>query len=340
MPTAHEQLSEQFRKWELRGRGWQVFDKSIYPEPPFVPFDGHYLPKPPVVDDGRRPTFLSSLFRKVTAAPEPPPVLPEPEQEPVPTPLARGDLVEFQASLPEKLDVSRETFEQFLLNLSLCREPIAFELLGTHKKVTAQFAAASTDAPLLRRQLQAFFSEAVFVPREGMLEQAWETTTGDAVLAVEFGLAREFMLPLAAGKIDPFIGIIGALAELQPGELGLFQILWQPVHNRWAESIINSVTHDDGKPFFVNQPELTSAAEEKIAVPCLPLSSASWSAPGSLNACCNWHATLPVHSAYSRIPTAMSSSRFKTTTTLSRITLKTYCAANPGVRECCSTVMS
>jgi hypothetical protein len=190
MPTAHEQLSEQFRKWELRGRGWQVFDEPVYPEPPFVPFDGHYLPEPPVVDDGRRPTFLSSLFRKVTAAPEPPPVLPEPEEEPEPTPLSRGDLAEFQASLPDKLDVSREVFEQFLLNLSLCREPIAFELLGTHKKVTAQFATASTDAPLLRSQLQAFFSEAVFVPHKGALEQAWETTTGDEVLAVEFGLAR------------------------------------------------------------------------------------------------------------------------------------------------------
>ena len=40
-------------------------------------------------------------------------------------------------------------------------------------------------------------------------------------LAVEFGLTREFMLPLASGKLDPFIGIVGALSELQPGELGL-----------------------------------------------------------------------------------------------------------------------
>jgi hypothetical protein len=34
---------------------------------------------------------------------------------------------------------------------------------------------------------------------------------------------------LASGKLDPFIGIMGALAELQPGELGLFQVLFQPV---------------------------------------------------------------------------------------------------------------
>jgi hypothetical protein len=268
MPTAHEQFSEQFRRWELRGRGWQVFDEPVHPEPPFVPFRGHYFPEAPVVDDGRRPTMLSSLYRKLTSPrPEPPPVIPKPEEEPEPISLIRDPSIEFLASLPEKLDISKEAFEQFLLNLSLCREPIAFELIGSHKKVTAQFVAGENDAPLLRRQLQAYFPEAVFVPREGGLEQAWNTSTGDEALAVEFGLKHEFMLPLAIGKLDPFIGIVGALAELQPGELGLFQVLFQPVQNHWAESIVSSVSHADGRPFFVDSPELADAAENKVARP-------------------------------------------------------------------------
>jgi hypothetical protein len=94
---------------------------------------------------------LTSPHRK------PPVELPEPEEEPEPQSLVREKLVEFQASLPDKLDISKEAFEQFLLNLSLCREPIAFELLGVHKKVTAHFAAAADDAPLLRRQLSGIF---------------------------------------------------------------------------------------------------------------------------------------------------------------------------------------
>ena len=72
---------------------------------------------------------------------------------------------------------------------------------------------------------------------------------------------------MASGKLDPFIGIVGALAELQPGELGLFQVLFQPVQNPWAESIVNSVSHADGKPFFVDSPELAGAAENKVARP-------------------------------------------------------------------------
>jgi hypothetical protein len=269
MPSAHEHFSEQFQKWEMRGRGWQLFPEPVFPEPPFVPFRFRPMVETPVVDDGRRPTFLSSLARKLarpTPAPSPP--LPiEPEEEPEPMPLLRAPLIEFQASLPDKLDASKEAFDQFLLNLSLCREPIAFEMLGTHKKVTAQFAAAPSDAPLLRRQLQAYFPEAVFVPSENNLESAWNATTGDEMLAVEFGLEREFMFPLQSGKLDPFIGIIGALAELQSGELGLFQVLWQPVGKRWAESILDSVMDQDGKPFFVNAPELTSAAANKTAWP-------------------------------------------------------------------------
>ena len=271
MSRLDEQLSEQFHRWELRGRGWQVYPEPVEPEPPFVHFNGHYLPATPIIDDGARPTFLSSLVQrlsqKLSTEKPPVPVEPEPEEVPEPTSLTRESLVELQASLPDKLDISKDAFEQFLLNLSLCSEPIAFELVGTHKKISTQFVASANDAPLLRRQLQAYFPEAVFVPREGGLEQAWEASNGDEMLAVEFGLKHEFMLPLATGKLDPFIGIVGALAELRAGEFGLFQVLFQPVQNPWAESIVNSVTHADGKPFFVNSPELAGAAENKIARP-------------------------------------------------------------------------
>src|ERR1035438_2362726 len=142
MPSVHEQLTEQFRKWELRGRGWQVFPEPVSPEPPFVPFYGHYLPNTPVVDDGRKPTLLSSFVRKLsqTISPErpPPPVIAEPEEEPEPVLLCREALVELQTALPAKLDIGREAFEQFFRNLALCREPIAFELLGTTKRVSVQ----------------------------------------------------------------------------------------------------------------------------------------------------------------------------------------------------------
>jgi hypothetical protein len=157
MSPIEEKLSEAFYQWELRGRGWSVWDSPVSPEPPFRPFHGHFLPDEQIVDDGRRPTFLSSFIEKLsrtlsTASPEPAKTS-QPDEEPEPETLIRESLVEIQTSLPAKLDIPREAFEQFLLNLSLCREPIAFELVGVSKRVTAQFAAHPHDAPLLRRIL-------------------------------------------------------------------------------------------------------------------------------------------------------------------------------------------
>jgi Type IV secretion-system coupling protein DNA-binding domain len=271
MDSVHEILTEQFRQWESRGRGWRVFDEPVAPEPPFAPFYGYHLPTASVIDDGRRPTILSSFMQKLSqrlgAPPPAPPVVPEEEPEPEPERLIREALVEFQTSLPAKLDISREAFVEFLSSVSLCREPVTFELLGTAGRVNVQFVASEADAPLIRRQLQAYFSEATFLPRQSTLEQTWESCEGSEMLAVEFGLAREFMFQLASGKLDPFVGLVGALSELEPSELGLFQVIFQPVQEEWADSILRSVTDAEGRPFFVNEPELAGAAENKIQRP-------------------------------------------------------------------------
>src|ERR1041384_1737891 len=108
MPSVHEILSQQFYAWEKRGRGWRVFDFPVAPEPPFVPFQ--FQAPAPVADDGRRPTFISSLVqkmsRRLSTEPQAPPVIPtDSEEEPEPQPLIRDSLIELQTSLPAKLDI-------------------------------------------------------------------------------------------------------------------------------------------------------------------------------------------------------------------------------------------
>jgi hypothetical protein len=271
MSPIEQKLSEQFYQWELRGRGIEVFPKPVSPEPPFRPFCGHFVPFENIPDDGRRTTFLSSLVEKLsrklsTAPPEMPSPSP-PEEEPEPELLFRERLIELQTTLPADLDSAKDAFEHFLHNLSLCREPVAFELLGLPQSVTAQFASHPGDASLVQRQLEAHFPEALFQPRDSTLETAWDAAEGDDALVVEFGLAREFMYSLSCGKFDPFVGIVGAMSALQGGELALFQVIWQRVQHPWAQSIVNSVTGADGRPFFVNCPELANAAEEKVSHP-------------------------------------------------------------------------
>ncbi len=272
MPSVHEQLTEEFRRWERRGRGWHVFDEPVEPEPPFRPFLGHTLQHIPAVDDGRKRTLLSSFVRKLsqrisTERVPPPSVGDRGEEDPEPNILWREPVVEIQASLPIDLRVTTESFARFLETLSFCRHPVSFELLGVPHQVSSQFAVSRDDASLVRRQLQAYFPKVAFLTAEGTLEHAWFGCEGTEAIAVEFGLEREFMFPIDCGTVDPFIGIIGALSELEAGELGLFQVTFEGLSRAWAESITNSVTGADGGPLFVNVPELAAAAREKVSSP-------------------------------------------------------------------------
>jgi hypothetical protein len=112
MAWLDEKLTEQFYAWELRGRGWQVYDSPVDVEPPFRPFYGHFAPSSQSVDDGRNPTAISSFFERFREklAPETKQADKEypPEEEPEPTWLSRDSLQEIAVSLPSNLQTPRE----------------------------------------------------------------------------------------------------------------------------------------------------------------------------------------------------------------------------------------
>lgn len=264
-------LTEQFSRWEQRGRGWQVHPHPVAPEPAFVPFTGYHAPATsPGADDGRKSSKLASFFERLEQRvnPQPPPLPPEPEPEKPEAPrLEREPLVELQTVLPAGLDIHSAEFAAFLDQLTVCREPVAFELLGTAERVVAQFAVARPDAPIVRRQVAAYFPEVAFLPQENSLAEVWAAHEGEAAL-VEFGLEREFLLPLATGgKLDPFVGLIGAMNELSPGELALFQVLFATADHPWGPSAWSAVADVQGKARFVNRPELPEAVRDKFTLP-------------------------------------------------------------------------
>ncbi len=269
MASIHEQWSAQFSAFERRGRGWQIFPHAVAPEPPFQPFRGYTLAE--IVDDGRRPTALSSfvagLSRWLASEPAPSQANPDPKPEPESIALERGQLVEFQTALPAKLDIGRDAFATFLDRLAVCAEPVAFELLGTEASIIAQFAAGKADAPVVRRQLTAFFPEATFLPTDHTLTEAWDAAFPDALM-VEFGLENEFMLPLATdAAVDPFVGLIAGMSELAVGELALFQVLFQPVENDWRDSTWRTLTDAEDKAIFPDEKRFLIGAKQKFSAP-------------------------------------------------------------------------
>jgi len=269
-----EQLTANFYRWEKRGRGWQFWQDVVDLEPAFEPFFHYPIPFQPGVDDGRRPTFLSSLVEKLrkclTGTDKPEQTFEEfPLDEPEPSLFEDSSaLNEITISLSAKQKISTDYVEQFLLNLCCCSLPLSFEIVGTSQSSTVQFVCREPDLLQVRQQLNAYFPDAVLYKEGQTLDKFWDSDKKTVV--VDFGLSQEFMRPLRTIKdFDPdtLTGLIGAMENLDDGELGILQVLFQPVCNPWTESVIRSVTDWQGHSFFADNPDMVGLAREKIERP-------------------------------------------------------------------------
>ncbi|HEX4497241.1 MAG TPA: type IV secretion system DNA-binding domain-containing protein [Thermoanaerobaculia bacterium] len=313
MPDAALSPTAAFYVWEIRGRGWQAFDYPVALEPAFRPFPGHALPRrPQQKDDGRRETILSSLLGSLFGRPgeraEPPeenPPAPEPEPFGEDAPLREIGII-----LPQKASVSPSLMGQLLRALSPSHYPLAFEILGLPEALSLQIAVRLPDFERVRGQLRAFFPDGHFEESGDRLRTAWEATGGHAV-AFEFGLAREFMLPLTTFRdfrADPLLPLFAALSEARQGEIACFQVLFEPLQNPWAESVLRAVSTLSGEPFFLDAPELSTLAAEKVREPlyaaCIRLGAKArnegraWelirSAAGGLIPFADWNELVPL----------------------------------------------
>jgi hypothetical protein len=268
-----ERLTRSFYAWELRGRGWQAYDRAVQLEPPFRPFPGHHASREETRDEGRRETWLSALagrfFGEAEKAPqgveagEP---LPEPEPEIF---EAGAPLAEITVSLPQGASVFPGLSENLLVSLAACRFPLAFEIVGLPESLRVGLACRTPDRERLRGLMKAYLPEAILGDSSTPLRASWRSVPGVSA-AVEFGLAREFMLPLRTFRDfrpDPLLSLYAALAEVGAGEIGLFQVLFEPATFPWAESVISAVHTPEGEPFFADDPEFTKLAGEKIEHP-------------------------------------------------------------------------
>lgn len=276
-----ERLTQEFYAWELRGRGWQEFPGAVWLEPPFQPFPGYFLPEP-ARDDGHRPSLLERLL-----APRAAPKAPEIE-EPEPVPFeSSGPAAEFVLSLPGSKAVPMEVAERLILALSGAEAPLSFEILGLPESMSVRMASQASDRGILANQVRAFFPEASITEEPEGLRAAWTREPGSTSI-LHFGLAREFMLPLALFRSldpDPLLPVFGALSELEAGEAGLVQVLFSRASESWAESVMRSVVTAKGEPFFADFPELTKRAREKVSRPlfaaCIRLAAKSASEAGA-----------------------------------------------------------
>lgn len=293
-PSRAEQLLRQFYEWELRGRGWDLWAAPVRLEPPFRPFLGYEFRHRTIPDDGRKPTLLSTLVERLRLALTPeageaPPPREDSEPEPGPEPADEAPLTHLQVLLPEDSHLPRERFDQFLLSLAYCRQPVCLEIIGRSDAITIQVTVADEDLGLVEPQLAVLFPEAVFAPEVDTLTAAWFDSRSGSALAVDFGLSREFMLPLAPAyrsETNTLVGILGTLGALSGNETAVLQVIFQAVRQPWAQSAIRALTRADGGHFFSGAPEFMTETKRKLSRPlystviriacCAPSEERTW----------------------------------------------------------------
>ena len=270
MRDAVEERSRHFYRWERRGRGWQSYPYPVPLEPPFQPFR-FLAATAAAVDDGRHPTALSRFVEGFFGGgsqnpPQPPPEIEEPEPEP----YEDGARSELALIPPADLAVTVALSEAWLKSLSSLQAPASLELVGSGGRVLPVMSARKGDILRLSSQLRAFFPTVQMEEAENLLLEAWERGDEGVFSIVEFGLGREFMLPLYQPKSfspDPLTAIVAALTQARHGEVALLQVLFEGVSAPWPESILRSVMTPSGEPFFFDAPEITRSAREKVSEP-------------------------------------------------------------------------
>lgn len=268
-PTASEIATHEFYNWEVRGRGWDVYELPIQLEPPFFPFTHHYIPTyEHYVDDARKPWLLKRIANLIFPPKKGQKIGYQPIYEPPDLFQCKEPLTFFAVSVQKGHKVELPECEQLLVSLSYSTYPVSFEIIGSTDTITLQFVCREPDAVHVYSQIQAYFPEVVLLQKEDGLDKAIDTQGYYAT--TDFGIEQEFMRPLASLdnlKTDPFVGLFAIFEQLQPDEHIAIQVLFQGAVCPWQGSIIRAVTDNDGTPFFVDAPEMVKLAEEKIQHP-------------------------------------------------------------------------
>lgn len=260
-----EKLTREFYEWETRLRGWHVYEEAVDLEPGFQPF-AHTRERTGIIDDGKRPTLLSTfrdLFRK------------EQKIEPLPVPhewyeayTAVRDEAQciFSIAFPKGYKIPGHETEQFLLILSSCQFPVSFEIIATSEKIKVQYVCSEHDAFHVKNQLRAYFPAAVLQEQKDFLP----AILNDEMHITEYGLSEEVMCPLTMPggfDPDPFVSMFGVLDNLQDEQCAAVQILFKRTGNPWAANILQAISTGKGDCFFADAPEILPLAKQKVSAP-------------------------------------------------------------------------
>lgn len=272
-----ERNTTNFYDWEAYGGGKKLFPWSVALEPPLTRRKTN-LASHKGADDGRTHTLFSRFFQAFTS---PEKFLAEIKEDlPVdnsPKPYEGYQLTEpvyeLVLSPSPKHTPSLAEAEAFLLMAGECHFPLSFEIFILSTGIAFQFAGQKEDIDSLYYQLKSYFPEVTATRQTNFLtHEAWNPTGITAI--IELAPQEEFTRPIKLCQSlnpDSLVGILAACERaserMQEGEMGLIQVLFQGVRQRWAESILHAVSDGSGGSFFSDSQDMLPLAREKTKGP-------------------------------------------------------------------------
>ena len=275
-----EARTRAFYEWERRGRGWDLYEAPVALEPPLAFPDWHERP-PEVTDDTRRAPWHERLLgglrtKRSSEEGEKAESQDGGAEEFAPAFAWEEPTDELVVLLPPEAGLPPAHVTAWLSSLVALRAPVAVELHASGSaRPEARLFASRSDTGLVMSSLQGIVAGVDFRAPARSLPEGWGDERGRAA-AFEFGLAREFMIPLAPEAVRGLDFTPALASALQPsgssspaGGAGhaLFQVLLAPTQAPWDVAVRRAVTTPGGQPFFADAPELTKLALEKVAAP-------------------------------------------------------------------------
>lgn len=271
-----DKATENFYKWELRGRGWHNFLKPVHLEPVYVPFFPIRARKTEVIDDALAPNLLARIGNMISGTKG------QTDSENFDYEEAVKDHYEYRAyyitenhsnviltiNLPSGSKVHSGSILELLTMLTETEQSISFEIIGNSLKQRIQVVCSQHDALRVKLQLKGYYPEA-YIEENGEIQEFYPEQNLYTEF-VEFGLKNEFTVPIKGynkQSSETYKSFFSLLDNLHPAEEITLQIMFQGTLNPWNRSIIDSITTEDGKCFFLDAPEMLLQAKEKTSSP-------------------------------------------------------------------------
>jgi hypothetical protein len=277
-----ERFTLGFYNWEIRGRGYHYFSNPVQLEPPFYPFShANHLPVlREVNDDGKVPSiFVQALhgFKEFVIPSRQPELYADNTGLTYDTTAFPAEkshsYVEFQLTLPPGKHIALIQQHELIIMLSSTRFPVSFELIGNNDSIVVQIACDDSESNQIHEYIKLFLPEINISKQTQYIDTIFDTSK--QVHMVYLALEEEFMRPLPTElkpTFDPIAGVFATLEQVKNGEIAMVQILFQGTQNAWQQSILNSVTDFNQKPFFADDPSILPQAKEKVSSPLFAVS--------------------------------------------------------------------